>query len=324
MTTNSQPRVLVTGGAGFIGSHLTEALVKSGCRVRVLDNLHSGDLAFLASVCDKVEFINQDILDLPRLIQAMDGIRVVYHLAALASVTESLKEPDSYLATNGRGTLNVFQAAWEKKVARVVTASSSAVYGDGPSPSEETQAPRADTPYAATKLLAENLGLFFQQFRGLEVVSLRLFNVYGPRQAAAGPEASVIPVFVQAAIDGQRPVIYGDGEQTRDFIEVRDAVRAFMAAGSRPLARSGVYNVGTGETVSVNRLYGLLKELAPGLPQARYAPFRPGDVLSSVAKTERTRKNLKFSAHIDIREGLASLLAAGGPKKDFSISKNRV
>jgi UDP-glucose 4-epimerase len=307
MMKNTEPHILVTGGAGFIGSHLTETLVRRGLKVRVLDNLKTGQLSFLDNVINKVDFCQEDIRNPHGLQKAMDGIGVVYHLAALASIPESIKDPDSYLEVNGQGTLNVLKAAQKAAVRRVILASTSAVYGDSSEPSEVTQAPKADNPYAASKLLAENLALFYQS-QGLETIALRLFNVYGPRQSPIGPEASVVPIFVRAAREGSKPVIYGDGEQSRDFVEVRDVVEAFILAGQRSYPTSGIYNVGTGQSISINQLYGLLKELAPHLKRPIYKAVRPGDVQKSVSQMERTKKYLKFSAHIDLREGLAYFL----------------
>jgi UDP-glucose 4-epimerase len=239
----------------------------------------------------------------------MYGVQIVFHLAAVASAPESLKDPALYLEVDGRGTLNVLEAAARAGVKRVVLASTSAVYGDGPCPQAESQPTQADNPYAAAKLFGENLGVCFQRTRRLEVISLRLFNVYGPRQSLTEGEASVVGLFVKAALLGQSPIIYGDGEQTRDFVEVRDAVRAFVLSGRTPYPTGGIYNVGTGQAISINLLYWLLKELVPNLPKVAYEPPRPGDSLQSTASMAKTAKYLKFSAHIDIREGLAYLLA---------------
>ncbi|MDR2422311.1 MAG: NAD-dependent epimerase/dehydratase family protein [Deltaproteobacteria bacterium] len=307
---------LVTGGAGFIGSHLTEALIGLGLGVRVYDSLRSGRLENLRKVQNKVEFVEADVLDPAALAQAMAGTQVVFHLAAVTSVPESLKDPSLYLRIDGQGTFAVLEAAAQAGAKRVVLASTSAVYGDGPCPQVETQAPQADNPYAAAKLLGENLGLYYQKSRGLEVICLRLFNVYGPRQGLCAGEASVIDLFAQAALAGQSPVVFGDGEQTRDFVEVRDAVRAFVLAGRSPYPRAGIFNVGTGQAVSINHLCRLLKELVPSLPPPTYAPPRPGDSFQSMAATAKAAKVLKFSAHIDVWEGLASFLAyqAAGKK----------
>jgi UDP-glucose 4-epimerase len=262
-----------------------------------------------------LEFIKGDILEPKALNKALKGIQIVYHLAALTSVPESLEKPSLYLEVDGLGALNVLEGAAKAKAKRVVIASSSAVYGDGPSPQIETQTLSANTPYAAAKLLSENLGLFFQSQRELEVFSLRLFNVYGPRLNFSQGEAPVIGLFLKAANLGQNPIIYGDGEQTRDFIEVRDVVRAMVLAGRTPLIKGGVFNVGTGQGVSIRSLYRLLKELKPSLLPAIYQPARLGDTLQSMASVAKTSRLLKFSAHIDLREGLAYLLASEGQEK---------
>ncbi|MDR1396109.1 MAG: GDP-mannose 4,6-dehydratase [Deltaproteobacteria bacterium] len=300
----------MTGGAGFIGSHLAELLIQKGCRVRVLDSLITGSLENLARIWDQIEFLQGDIRDRPALRQALAGVRTVFHLAALASVPQSIREPELYLEVNGLGTLYVLEEAARAGAGRAILASTSAVYGDGPSPSAEGQVPQADNPYAASKLLAENLALFHEKHRSLQTAALRLFNVYGPRQALAFGEGSVIPLFVEAARRNQAPDIFGGGDQTRDFIEVRDAVQAFLQAGQLTCLKSGVYNVGTGQGVSINSLCRLLRELRPQMPKPQYRPARPGDVLQSAASMERTRRYLKFSAHIDLREGLAYLLDA--------------
>ncbi|MDR1870538.1 MAG: GDP-mannose 4,6-dehydratase [Deltaproteobacteria bacterium] len=311
MPTNSHP-VLITGGAGFIGSHLAEALVGLGQKVRIFDNLATGRKENLIRVWNRIEFVKGDILEPKALNKALKGVQIVYHLAALTSVLESLAKPALYLEVDGLGTLNVLEGAAKIKAKRVIIASSSAVYGEGPSPQIETQTLSVDSPYAAAKLLSENLGLYFQRSRDLEVISLRLFNVYGPRLSSSLGEAPVIGLFLKAASQGQSPIIYGDGEQTRDFIEVRDVVRAMVLAGQAPLTSGGVFNVGTGQGVSINFLYRLLKELKPSFPPPVHQPARLGDVLQSMASVAKASRFLKFTAHIDLREGLAYLLASPG------------
>jgi nucleoside-diphosphate-sugar epimerase len=298
---------LVTGGAGFIGSHLTEELVKCGMRVRVLDDLSSGTERNLMAVADRIDFFHGDIRDTATLRAAARGCGTVYHLAGLASVPMSQEAPALCLDVNGTGTLNVFTAALEAGSERVVYASTSAVYGDLPAPHREDMLPSPDNPYAAAKLLGEHLGLFFQR-KGLRTVSLRYFNVYGPRQTPDGPDSGVIPKFVAAAARGERPVIHGNGEQTRDFVHVKDVVKATMQAAASRRAE-GSYNVATGSPVSINELAGLIRGLDPQrFRDPSFAPERPGDPARSWADVRRAREDLGFSASVPLSEGLRKLL----------------
>jgi UDP-glucose 4-epimerase len=317
MTPDKRNQVLVTGGAGFIGSHLVEALLRRGDRVRVLDNLSSGSLANLPPESEDLEFILGDIRERPLLRNVMAGVRVVYHLAAMASVPMSLTDPGLCLAINGEGTLKVFEEAASAAARRLVYASTSAVYGDLPGPHGEGLAPRANTPYAALKLLGENLAIFFQEQRGLDTVSLRYFNVYGPRQSPDGPDSGVIPRFIRQLSLGEPAVIYGDGEQTRDFIHVLDVVEATILAGCSKDAR-GVYNIATGAPVSINRLASLLKDLCPGSRDPGHLPTRPGDPEHSWGTVERAERDLGFAPRIGLAEGLRLLLEEKRQKKSGS------
>ncbi|MDR1314548.1 MAG: SDR family NAD(P)-dependent oxidoreductase [Deltaproteobacteria bacterium] len=298
---------LVTGGAGFIGSHLTEELAKTGMNVRVLDDLSSGARRNLAGVMDRIEFIEGDIRDMDAVRRASSGCGTVFHLAGLASVPMSQEAPGLCLDVNGAGTLNVFSAAAEGGAERIVYASTSAVYGDLAPPHREDMLPAPDNPYAAAKLLGEHLGLFYQR-KGLRSVSLRYFNVYGPRQTPDGPDSGVIPRFVAAALRGESPVIYGDGAQTRDFVHVDDVVRATMLAASKSGA-SGTYNVGSGRPVSIAELAFMLKALRPGaFRDPSFAPERQGDPARSWADVSRAASDLDFRASVPLSEGLAGLL----------------
>ncbi|MDR3154847.1 MAG: SDR family NAD(P)-dependent oxidoreductase [Deltaproteobacteria bacterium] len=310
MSIGKKTVALVTGGAGFIGSHLAEALVRKGARVRVLDDLSSGAERNLSAVADRLELIRGDVRDPAAVRDAARDASVVFHLAGLASVPLSQEDPGLCLDVNGTGTLNVFSAAADAGVPRLVYASTSAVYGDLPAPHDEAMLPSPNTPYAAVKLLGEHFGLFFAE-RGLKVVSLRFFNVYGPRQTPDGPDSGVVPLFVEAARRGERPVIYGDGSQTRDFVHVRDVVRAALLAAASPAA-SGTYNVATGRPVSIAELARLLRELRPGaFPEPSFAPPRPGDPARSWASVKRAASGLGFRARLSLREGLESLLGVG-------------
>ncbi|MDR1081674.1 MAG: SDR family NAD(P)-dependent oxidoreductase [Deltaproteobacteria bacterium] len=302
---------LVTGGAGFIGSHLTEELVRCGMKVRVLDDLSSGTERNLASVADRIDFLEGDIRDAGAVRRAARGAGTVFHLAGLASVPMSQEAPGLCLDVNGTGTLNVFTAALEAGAGRIVYASTSAVYGDLPAPHREDMLPSPDNPYAAVKLLGEHLGLFFQR-RGLRAVSLRYFNVYGPRQTPDGPDSGVIPRFVAAAARGERPVIHGDGLQTRDFVHVRDVVKATVLAAASEKA-SGSYNVATGRPVSINELAALLRDLMPeAFRDPSFAAERPGDPARSWADVRRAEQDLGFHASVPLPEGLAGLLPDAG------------
>ncbi|MDR1040992.1 MAG: SDR family NAD(P)-dependent oxidoreductase [Deltaproteobacteria bacterium] len=306
-----EPTALVTGGAGFIGSHLTEELANRGIRVRVLDDLSSGTENNLAAVRGRIEFVLGDVRDPDAVSRAARGCGTVFHLAGLASVPLSREDPRLCLDVNGLGTLNVFAAAADAGASRIVYASTSAVYGDLPAPHREDMALCPDSPYAAAKLLGEHLGLFYQEQRGIRAVCLRYFNVYGPRQTPDGPDSGVIPRFVAAALKGERPVIFGDGSQTRDFVHVKDVVRATVSASECPQA-SGAYNVATGSPVSISELAGLMRSLKPGLVQApAFAPERPGDPLRSWADVSRAERDLRFSAAVPLSEGLSGLLAPG-------------
>ncbi|MDR2198444.1 MAG: NAD-dependent epimerase/dehydratase family protein [Deltaproteobacteria bacterium] len=318
----SQGEVLVTGGAGFIGSHLTEALVAGGRRVRVLDNLSSGALSNLSGVRDKIEFVEGDIRDRELLGKTLRKVSLVFHLAAMASVPLSLTDPALCLAINGEGALNVFEEAVRAGASRLVYASTSAVYGDLPGPHAESLAPRADTPYAALKLLGENFALYYQEQRGLDTVSLRYFNVYGPRQSPDGPDSGVIPRFIKKISRGEPPLIHGDGSQTRDFIHVSDVVRATILAGKAG-APGGIYNIATGAPVSINSLAELLRELSPGSPPPEYLPARPGDPEHSWGSVERAARDLGFRPALDLAEGLKGLLEERARKSGGESRKGR-
>jgi UDP-glucose 4-epimerase len=308
MVDVSQTTVLVTGGAGFIGSHLSETLLAQGFKVRILDNLSSGKHENIKDISSQVELIVGDIRDKAAVYSAVKGASLVFHLAGLASVPMSQEDPALCLAINGEGTLNVLGAAAFHKVKRLVYASTSAVYGDLTGPHDESLAPRPNTPYAAVKLLGENFALFYEEQKGLHTVSLRYFNVYGPRQSPDGPDSGVIPLFVAALKKREAPTVYGDGAQTRDFIHVRDVVRATILASIAPNA-SGVYNIGQGMAVSINSLLATLASLLPGgLLKPRHLPLRAGDTLHSWATVERAKKDLAFDPEVSLRAGLAELL----------------
>ena len=303
--------VLVTGGAGFIGSHLVEALVSAGARVAVLDDLSSGRRENLAGVAARIELLTGDVRDLEACARACAGRDLVFHLAAMTSVQRSLAEPAECYAVNAQGTVNVLEAARRAKVRRVVFASSCAVYGDSSAvPAREGFEGRVLSPYAATKRASEEAAAFYGAAFGLETVALRYFNVYGERQDPAGPYAAVVPRFLAAALAGQPPVIYGDGEQTRDFLAVEDAVQANLRAAVAPATACGtVYNIGSGEETSVLELAALAARLAGGPPPV-HEPARAGEVRHSCADISRATAALGYAPSVELEAGLRRCLAA--------------
>lgn len=296
---------LVTGGAGFIGSHLVEALVKEGARVRVLDDFSTGKEENLKEFIDKIELIRGDIRDRQLCLKACQGVEVVLHQAALASVPRSVAEPVLAHEVNLTGTLNLLLAAAQTGVRSFVFASSSAVYGDDPLfPKQEGHEGKPLSPYAAQKLASEKYIQVFSQLFGFNAVCLRYFNVFGPRQDPHSQYAAVIPIFITRVLQGQPPVIYGDGQQSRDFIHVSNVVRANLLAAAAENFRGEVFNIGSSERVTVNELAELIiKKLNPGLTPVYQAP-RPGDIRESYADTTRAKEILGFVPQVDFLKGL--------------------
>jgi nucleoside-diphosphate-sugar epimerase len=299
--------VLVTGGAGFIGSHLVDELLDRGASVRVLDNFFSGHRENLAQCIDRIDLIEGDIRNLDTCKKAVDGVAYVFHQAALGSVPRSMDEPALSIEVNVGGTTNVFAASRDAKVRRVVYASSSAVYGDSTRlPKKEGQEGKPLSPYALSKWMNEELADTFARCFGLETVGLRYFNVYGPRQDPNGPYAAVVPRFFDACLRGIAPTIYGDGTQSRDFTFVADVVRANLLAASAPTSSCGRgYNVGAGGTTSVNDLANTIIEVTGAKLRPNYEPPRAGDVPFSQADVSDAKTNLGFEARIVLSEGLA-------------------
>jgi UDP-N-acetylglucosamine/UDP-N-acetyl-alpha-D-glucosaminouronate 4-epimerase len=302
-------RVLVTGGAGFIGSHLVDRL---GARddVTVVDDLSTGSLRKLAHAPRTIHVKKASILQEEVLRKAMEGQDLVYHLAAKTSVPESVAKPQEYWRTNVEGTVKVLRAAADARVRRVVFVSSAAVYGPSPEvPKVETMRPGPASPYAVTKMVGEFACEEIHQLAGIETVVLRLFNAYGPRQDPASPYAGVIPKFCAAAVKGHSIEICGDGEQTRDFLFVGDAVEAMELAGEKPVA-GRILNLGSGTPTTVNEVVRLLSETADAPIRATRKPDRPGDVRDSLADVTRARESLGFAARTPLREGMARTLEA--------------
>jgi UDP-glucose 4-epimerase len=301
--------VLVTGGAGFIGSHLVDALLLRGDRVRVLDNFSTGDPANLDGVAGRVDVIEGDITDLDTVQQAMKGVEVVFHQAALASVPRSVANP---LATHRAcvdGTLHVLVAARDAGVRRVVYAASSSAYGNSARlPKTETDPTAPLSPYAVAKLAGEQYCAAFSEVYGLETVRLRYFNVYGPRQTPDSPYAAVIPLFIQAIREGRSPRVHGDGQQSRDFTYVADVVQANLKAAEAVGASGRVYNVAGGKRVSLLNLLHLLGELMETEVRPEFVPSRPGDVKHSQADIDRAMSDLGYRPTTEIRTGLQACI----------------
>jgi UDP-glucose 4-epimerase len=294
--------VLVTGGAGFIGSHLVEALVKAKHDVTVLDNLSSGKLDNLSSV--KVNFIKGDICDEKTVKKAVANQDVVFHLAAIASVPYSVQNPLETHEVNATGTLKLLIASRDAKVKRFVYSSSAAVYGDEPSlPKKESSPLKPQTPYALTKLAGEQYTLMFHKLYGIETVALRYFNVYGPRQDPKSPYSGVITKFVAALKQGTQPLIFGDGKQTRDFVFVSDVVQANLKAMTANAAGK-VFNIATGVQVSINEMLAHLNEVLKTKISAKHEQRQPGDILHSVADISEAKKVLHYHPGVLFHEGI--------------------
>ncbi len=296
---------LVTGGAGFIGSHIVERLARAGHRVRVLDNLFSGREANLDSIDGDVELIRADIRDVQALAEATRGVEVVFHEAALGSVPRSLADPMTTHQVNLTGTLNVLLAARDANVRRVVYASSSSVYGEtAVLPKHEQLTPQPVSPYALSKLAAEHYIRVFHRVYGLEAVSLRYFNIFGPRQDPESEYAAVVPRFVTALLEGKRPVIYGDGLQSRDFTYVENVVNANLLAAEAEGVGGKAFNVACGGRYSLLDLLGRLKETIGSEVEPLHEAARAGDVRDSQASFEKAQKWLGYHVSVDFEEGL--------------------
>ena len=297
-------RFLVTGGAGFIGSHIVEALVEDGKRVRVLDNLSTGRWENIAPFLNGVEFIVGDLRDANTVRQAVAGVDYVLHQGAIASVTRSVRDPVPTETANVVGTLNLLIGARDAGVRRVVYASSSSVYGDTPTlPKVETMPSHPKSPYAVSKMAMEYHCRAFTDLHGLETVGLRYFNVFGPRQDPASEYAAVIPKFITAMLRGERPTIYGDGTQSRDFTYVSDVVAANLLAATAPDMAGCVFNAAVGDRYTLLELVDTLNEILGTEIDPIFAPERPGDVKHSQAEI-RLIKKYGYQTQVDFRSGL--------------------
>jgi len=309
-------RYLVTGGAGFIGSHLCEELLRRGESVVVLDNFATGRRENIQHLLGNLELIEGDLRDLDTVRRAVTGADYVLHQGALPSVPRSVADPIATHEVNAQGTLNLLVAARDEGVKRVVLASSSSVYGDTPIlPKREDMAASPKSPYAVSKLAAECYCRVFHEIYGLETVSLRYFNVFGPRQDPRSQYAAVIPRFVRAMLDGGQITIYGDGEQTRDFTYVANVVEANLLAAKAPRAAGQVFNIACGQRISLNEVVRLLAEITGCAPNVRYDPPRAGDVKDSLADASAARRVLGYEPHVSFEQGLLRTVeAARGTK----------
>lgn len=303
-------KYLVTGGAGFIGSHITEQLLAAGHSVRVLDNFSSGKMENLAGAVsgaarERFELLKGDIRDKAVCEKACESVDFVLHQAALRSVPKSMKDPESYNDVNIAGTLNILQAAAKQKVSRVVFASSSSVYGDVHSfPEREDFYPELISPYALSKLAGEYYCRIYSEHFGVETVCLRYFNVFGPRQALDDEYAVVIPKFIHCILHDQQPPIFGTGRQSRDFTYIDNVVRANILAATTPGVRHAVLNVANGRDTTVLKIVELLNQIFGKDIKPSFLPVRAGDVFRTCADVSRIRKTLGFEAEVAFEEGL--------------------
>ena len=298
-------RVLVTGGAGFIGSHLVDALLAGGAKVRVIDNLATGHLKNLEHVKDRIEFLQDDIRDLPACQRACEGVDFILHEAALGSVPRSVEKPSDSIAVNVSGTCNVFTAARDQRVKRIVYASSSSVYGTSEKlPKREGEEGQPLSPYALSKRMDEELCDIYARCYGMEIIGLRYFNVYGPRQDPSGAYAAVIPRFFAACRAGSAPVIFGDGQQSRDFTYVGDVVAANLAALLGSGHSGSAFNVGAGRRTTVTDLARAIAKATGFNGSAEHKEKRAGDVMHSIADTTRIFEAFGWRATTDLDRGI--------------------
>jgi nucleoside-diphosphate-sugar epimerase len=303
-----QKTILITGGSGFIGSHITEALVKQGYKIRILDDFSTGKLENLAAIPpNDLEIIEGDVADLAMVDAAVAGCEYVFHEAAIASVPKSVNDPIGTGKINYGGTLNVLEAARKHGVRRVVFAGSAAVYGDEPTlPKTESMPTKPITPYGVDKLASELMGHFYAKTLGVEFVCLRYFNVFGLRQDPFSPYSGVISIFCDRIRQGIAPIIYGDGLQSRDFVHVSDVVAANLLAMTHPLASRQTFNVGRGESVSLLDITSILNELMGKDLQPIHQEPRAGDIRHSLADNTALTA-LGWLPKVGIRQGLAEL-----------------
>ncbi|MHC4221761.1 MAG: SDR family oxidoreductase [Planctomycetota bacterium] len=298
-------RFLVTGGAGFIGSNICKELVSQGCFVRVIDNLLTGKKANLADIIDQIEFIEADMGDEQAIISAVKDIDVVLHQGALPSVPKSVADPATTHKHCLDATFAVLLAARDAKVKRLVYAASSSAYGDSPTlPKVETMPDNPLSPYAVAKLAGENYCSVFYNVFGLETISLRYFNVFGPNQDPTSQYAAAIPAFVTAILKGQPPTIYGDGQQSRDFTYIDNVVQANLLAARAKHTAGQTVNIACGQAVTINQIIDMINELTGNNVKPTYVDSRAGDVKHSLADISLAEKTIGFKPTIDFQAGL--------------------
>jgi len=310
MQQNGSYTYLVTGGAGFIGSHMVSALVEAGHRVRVVDNFSTGKRENVAHVADRIDLREISITDRDALAEAMDGVDYVFHLAALASVPRSIDDPLASNEHNVTGTLNVLLAARDAGVKRVVYAGSSSAYGNSESEyKSEDMLPQPLSPYAVAKLAAEHYCQVFTQVYGLETVTVRYFNVFGPRQDPLSTYAAVIPKFITAMLDGRPPVVEGDGHQSRDFTYIANVVQGNLLACHTPGVAGETFNIACGGRISLLEMIDTLNAILGTQIRPVFTDPRPGDVRHSRASIEKARARLGFEPKVSFEDGLARTVA---------------
>jgi UDP-glucose 4-epimerase len=309
---------LVTGGAGFIGSHLVDALVAAGHGVRVLDNFSTGTMANLLQVQDRIQIIRGDVTDNRVVAEAVQGVELVFHQAALVSIPRSVADPLATHEVCATGTLQVLQAAQEARVRRVIYAASSSAYGNASKlPVRESDAPHPLSPYAVAKLAGEQYCSTFTHIYGLETVRLRYFNVFGPRQSRVGPYSAVIPLFVEAMAAGRNPVIHGDGLQSRDFTHVDDIIQANLLAAEVPRVAGKVYNIASGRRTSLLDLVAKINDILGTQVKPLHDKPRPGDIRHSQADISLAQAELGYCPCTDMKNDLARCL-------DFFVGPSEV
>ncbi len=297
---------LVTGGAGFIGSHIVRTLLARGDRVRILDNFSTGKWENLTGVKDDIEIIQGDLRDQSAVTQATSGIEYIFHHAAFVSVPLSVEDPQGCFDVNVQGTVNLLESARHDGVSRLVLASSAAVYGESDAyPLGESGETMSYSPYAASKRVNEIYADLYTRTGEMGVTALRYFNVYGPRQSPDSHYAAAIPIFSRLLLDGKQPVIYGDGLQSRDFVFVGDVVRANLMAASTPAAAGRVMNICTGAEISIMDLITVLRKLMTDAPEPVFEAPRPGDIYRSVGDNTLAQQVMAFVPQTDLMAGLA-------------------